>query len=422
MSSEMTNARLNVPQALSIMRSSPCACDDTIVLPHQRGRKLPCAFVDYTSTHGHNCSSGFTRTGQDDRLPYPRYRAATAKRRRFMSRKKSPRGGFRSRLRRAGGTLASIIVATACTLPVTSPARAEYPNRPVTLVVPYSPGGGVDAVARVFARSLSDKFKQSVVVENRPGAGAMIGIDYANRARPDGYTLLIVDPAFVINPSLQPQVSYKVSDLKPVGILTGSPLVLVSAKNSRFDSLAGMLKISKVEGKGVTYATPGIGTTPHMAGELLRETQGANLTQVPYKGSGPATADVISGQVDVGFMSITAAATFLKENRLQGLATSGTARSTVLPDLPTIAEVTQSDYSVLFWTGLFISAKVPDEIQQSLAAAVQAVYADPAYAKGLAGLGETPVGTKLADPGQYVNAEYSKWAALIAKANLKQKD
>ena len=136
-----------------------------------------------------------------------------------------------------------------------------------------------------------------------------------------------------------------------------------------------------------------------MAGELLRETQGANLTQVPYKGSGPATADVISGQVDVGFMSITAAATFLKENRLQGLATSGTARSTVLPDLPTIAEVTQSDYSVLFWTGLFISAKVPDEIQQSLAAAVQAVYADPAYAKGLAGLGETRWGPSWPIPG-----------------------
>ena len=132
----------------------------------------------------------------------------------------------------------------------------------MTLVVPYSPGGGVDAVARVFARSLSDKFKQSVVVENRPGAGAMIGIDYANRARPDGYTLLIVDPAFVINPSLQPQVSYKVSDLKPVGILTGSPLVLVSAKNSRFDSLAGMLKISKVEGKGVTYATLALAPPP----------------------------------------------------------------------------------------------------------------------------------------------------------------
>ncbi|HEY0295751.1 MAG TPA: tripartite tricarboxylate transporter substrate binding protein [Bordetella sp.] len=326
----------------------------------------------------------------------------------------------RSSIRRVAAAIAPPLGGAAIAmLAAMAPAQAAYPDHSITLVVPYAPGGGVDGVARVFARALGEKLGQSVVVENHAGAGAMIGIDYVNRARPDGYTLLVVDPAFVINPSLQPHVPYKVEDFKPISIMTGSPLVLVSAKDSKFKSFDAMLKMAKSDGVSVTFATPGIGTTPHMAGELLREIQGAHMMPVAYKGSGPAATDVLSGQVDVGFMSITAASSFLKQGNLQGLATTGEKRASVLPDLPTIAELTKSDYSVLFWVGCFAPAKVPEEVRKKLDETIQAIATDPTYAKGLASLGETSVGSTSEVASQYVASEYGKWSALISTAHIK---
>jgi tripartite-type tricarboxylate transporter receptor subunit TctC len=299
------------------------------------------------------------------------------------------------------------------------PVRAAYPDHPLTIVVPYSPGGGVDGVARIFARALGVKLGQSVVVENRPGAGAMIGIDYVSRANADGYTLLVVDPAFVINPSLQSKVSYRIGDLAPLSILTASPLVLVTSANSRIHTLEELLAIGKAQSSGITYATPGVGTTPHMAGEMLRVQQGAHLVHVPYKGSGPALTDVLSGQIDVGFMSITAASAYLKQQRFRGLATTGEERAKALSTLPTIAEITHTQYSVLFWVGLFVPAKVPDDVMRKLGDAVQAVYADPSYVKSLTDLGETPVGSRRDNAAGFVSGEFKKWAQVISAGNIK---
>ena len=300
-------------------------------------------------------------------------------------------------------------------------AQAQsYPNHPIKLVVPYSPGGGVDLVGRTIAQRLSESMGQSVVVENRPGAGAMIGINSVVRASADGYTVLVVDPALVINPSIQKLAGYDVfRDLRPVSMLTGSPLLLSVNAKLPIESVQGLIDYAKSHPGTLNFASAGIGTTPHMAGELLKVRSGQSLVHVPYKGSGPAMADLVSGQVQFAFSSMAAAVPYVRDGHLRALATSSLKRSTLFPDLPTVAESGVANFDVLFWTGLFVPAGTPPEIIQHLNSEVRKALGDPKTQAAFDKVGETANYTSVDDTTKFVRSESDKWSQVVRDAGLR---
>jgi tripartite-type tricarboxylate transporter receptor subunit TctC len=299
-------------------------------------------------------------------------------------------------------------------------AADAYPNHQITLVVPYAPGGGVDSVGRILGRGLSKELNQSVVVENRPGAGATVGAGFVQRSAPDGYTVMVVDPALIINPSLMATLPYDANrDFQPVALLTLSPLILTATNGLPVKSVADLEAMAKNSGQGLSFASAGIGTTPHMAGELFKlKTQG-NFMHVPYKGSGPAMTDLISGQVQFSFSTVAAASPFINGGKIRALATTGAERSPDFPDLPTVAE-TVPGFKVLFWTGLFVPSKTPPEVVQKLNDAVAKVWATAEAKDALKKIGEyaAPPMT-VAQSKEFVVSESKMWAAVVKDAQIK---
>jgi len=324
---------------------------------------------------------------------------------------------FRCTLR----SLTTIALAASATIaPVASHAADNYPSRPISIIVSYPPGGGVDLVGRLIARSLEATLGQPVVVENRPGAGSVIGTSAVTRSQPDGYTLLVADPALIINPSFMQSVPYNVKrDLVPISTVTVSPLVLVVPNNSPIRTLSDLTAAGKSSEKGLNFASAGLGTTPHMAGELLKARTSSNLVHIPYKGSGPAMTDLIAGQVDFAFATQPAAAQYIGTNRLHGLATTGLERSKRLPDLPTISE-TVPDFNVQFWTALFAPAGTPQPILDKLNEGVKRALQDPEALRTLEAAGENPVYMSLQDAAAFVEKEEQMWKKVVTDGNLKQ--
>jgi tripartite-type tricarboxylate transporter receptor subunit TctC len=270
-----------------------------------------------------------------------------------------------------------------------------------------------------MAQRLSEELGQSVVVDNRPGAGAMIGIDNVAKSPADGYTLLVVDPALVINLSLQPKVAYALKDLQPVSLLTASPLVLTVTNGMPAKDVGGLLAYAKANPGKVNFASAGIGTTPHMAGELLKLRSGADLIHIPYKGSGPAMADLVAGQVQMAFSSITAALPFIKDNRIRGLATSGSKRPAVLPDLPTVAEAGVPNFEVIFWTTLFAPAGLPPAVLARVHDDAQKALQHPEMRAAMAKVSEVPGGTSVSGAADFVKVEAAKWAQVVKDGNIR---
>src|SRR5438477_5819920 len=235
------------------------------------------------------------------------------------------------------------LICTFALLAATSAAPQSWPTRQVQLVVPYAPGGVVDFIGRTLGQRLSAQVGQPVVIDNRPGAGGMVGIEYTTRAAADGQTIVIMDPAIVINPVLQEKPLYDLKDLATVSVVGSSPLVLAVNPNLPVTDVAQLVQYAKANPGKLNFASAGIGTTPHMAGELLKVRAGIDMTHVPYKGAGPAMADLAAGQVQVGFSSITGALPFIKDARLRAPATSGAKRAPALPDLPTFIEAGYAD-------------------------------------------------------------------------------
>ena len=315
---------------------------------------------------------------------------------------------------------AAVSAAVASALPAAALATdAAYPARPVTLVLAYPPGGGVDFVGRLLARQLEAELGQTVVVENRPGAGSIIGTNAVTRANGDGYTLLLADPALVINPSLMASVPYDVKrDLVPISTVTKSPLVLAVPVTSRLRTLADLIAAGKSGGPSLNFASAGLGTTPHMAGELLKLRAQGNFTHIPYKGSGPAMTDLISGQVDFAFATMPATTQYIRQERLRGLAVTGAARSASLPDVATVAE-TLPDFEVYFWTALFAPGKTPQPVLEKLNAAVKSALASETMKSGLDRAGETASYMTLGETAAFVNAEAAMWKKVVSDGNIK---
>ena len=314
--------------------------------------------------------------------------------------------------------------ATLCTALLAFVANAwgqTWPGRPIQLVVPYAPGGVVDFIGRTVGQRLSTQVGQPVVVENRPGAGGMIGVEYAARAAPDGHTIVVMDPAVVINPSLQEKVTYDVKrDLRVVAVIGSSPLVLVVNPSVPATTLSELIDYARANPGKVNFVSAGIGTTPHMAGELLKLRAAIDMTHVPYKGSGPAMADLVGGQVQIGFSSITAALPFIQDHRLRPLATTGSRRSSALPEVPTASESGYPGFEVDLWLAIFSPANVPAPIIAKLNAEIGKALEDQALRAAFAKTGVEPRIAGVEDSARFVRTEFEKWATVVQDANLKQ--
>jgi tripartite-type tricarboxylate transporter receptor subunit TctC len=305
----------------------------------------------------------------------------------------------------------------AATLP--SRARAAFPDRPVRVVVPFTPGGGSDIVARVMGEGMARELGQPAVVDNKPGAGTVIGNDFVAKSAPDGYTLLLASFAFAVMPSVQPRLPYRGIDaFAPVVLIARSPNVLLVNADKPYRSVADLLAAARKDPGGLTYASFGNATSAHLAGALFAHLAGVELTHVPYRGSGPALTDLLAGRVDVLFATAATVAGATSGGRLRALAVTTANRSAAYPDLPTVAEAGVPGYAAEGWYGLYAPAGTPREVIDRLnAAANQAIRAE-AFQQKLAEEGLSIVGGQPAQLDEYVRGEEARWREVVRRANI----
>jgi tripartite-type tricarboxylate transporter receptor subunit TctC len=309
-------------------------------------------------------------------------------------------------------------MATAFAAPAAGVAEV-YPARPLRLVLPYSPGGIVDYVGRTVAQHLGDSLGQPVVVEYRPGAGGITGTDAVARAAADGYTLLIMDPAIVINPALRTNVPYDLfRQLQTVSIISSSPEVLVAAPALPVSSVQDLVAYGKANPGKLNFASAGIGTTPHLAGEMLKQRTGTVATHVPYRSIGQSYPDLITNKVQFAFSSIAGALPFTNANRVRALATTGLTRSAIYPDQPTMDEAGLKGFEVDLWLGIFLPAAAPSGIVDKLNTALDTILKQDEMKTALAQVGVVPRGTRPADGASILKSEFDKWKKVIEEGNI----
>jgi tripartite-type tricarboxylate transporter receptor subunit TctC len=310
--------------------------------------------------------------------------------------------------------------------PAQAQAQAQaqtWPNRFVRLVVPFPPGGGTDAIARVLAAKLSDMWGQQLVVENRGGAATNIGTEAVARAEPDGYTMLLHSMPLAVNKFLFASLPYDpVADLAPVALICDYPNIMVVPNSSPARSVTEFIAHAKANKGKITFASSGHGTSVHLSGELFKRMAGIEMLHVPYRGAGPAFTDLIPGRVDVMFNNIGAVLPMLQGGQLRGLAVTTAKRSPAAPDLPPIAEVGVPGFDVSSWYALFAPAKTPPEIIRKLNADTLTALKDPATRQKLESLGVVVQGSTPAELGAFLKAEMDKWAPVIKAAGISGKD
>ena len=297
----------------------------------------------------------------------------------------------------------------------------SYPSKPVKVIVAYSPGGANDVSARVYSQLLGDRFKQSFVVENRPGASGIPGTTFVAKADADGYTLLLgAGGVMTINPGLFEKLPYDpLKDFAPVSLLARSPLVLVVPPTLPVNNVSELIAYAKTKPEGLTYASPGQGTPLHLAAELFTRQTGIKTLHVPYKGSVPALTDLMAGRVDLMFDVLGSSTQFIKGGRLRALGVTSLQRSSHMPELPTVAEQGVKDFDVTSWFALFAPAGTPAEVVDKLNAEVVKVAATPEAREKLAPLGMEPASSSKQELRALVQREQAKWVDLIRKANIK---
>lgn len=306
------------------------------------------------------------------------------------------------------------LAALLATVALIGSAAAQYPNKPIKWVVPYPPAGTTDVLARIVAQWLSENIGQQVVVENKPGAGNNIGTEFVINSPPDGYTMLLVNPANGINASLYKKLSFNfVRDIAPVAGLVRTPNVMVLTTKLPMKTVAEFLAYCKANPGKVSMASSGSGTSTHLSGELFKSMTGCNMVHVPYKGAGPALTDLIGGQVQVFFDNLPSSAGHIKSGNLRALAVTSTARDPSLPDVPTVAD-TVPGYEATAWFGVGMPKGTPREAIDKMNAAVNKALADPKLRARLAELGGSPIPGTPEDFGKTIVAETEKWAKVVA--------
>jgi tripartite-type tricarboxylate transporter receptor subunit TctC len=300
-----------------------------------------------------------------------------------------------------------------------SAAAQDYPTKPVRLIVPFPPGGSNDVVGRMIAQQLSDRLGKQVVVDNRSGAGGVLGSELAANAIPDGYTLLVISLAHAVSPWLYKLNYDPIKSFAPVSILASGPNVLVVHPDLPVHSVGELIALAKQKPGELNYASAGIGSFQHMGGELFKLTAGVDIVHVPYKGGGPAMTDVLGGHTKIMFSSLVQTSGFVRNGQLRALGIGGSHRSSVLPDVPTIAEAGLPGYEATNWWGIVAPAGTPPAIVEKLHNEISAVQNSEQTKKQFATEGAEIVQMGSAEFGTFIASEIKKWERVVKESGIK---
>jgi tripartite-type tricarboxylate transporter receptor subunit TctC len=290
----------------------------------------------------------------------------------------------------------------------------DYPARPVRIIVPFAAGGPADIYARFIGQRLQETMGQNFVVDNRPGAGSIIGTDAVAKSAPDGYTLLLMSNTHTVNESLIPNKPFQLMrDFEPIAPINYSDLVLVTKADLAVNDLGDLLRLAKAKPGGLSYASSGPGTPYHMAGELFKAMAGVAIVHIPYKGSSGARTDVLGGQVEMMFDAVPTMVEHIRSGKVKALATSGTSRSAVLPDVPTLGEAGVPGYEATIWLGLMAPKSTPAPIVARLNSEITRIVGQPDVRRAWAAQGATPMAMSVDDFTRYLNDDIAKWARIV---------
>ena len=302
-----------------------------------------------------------------------------------------------------------------------SPAAAAdaYPVRPIRLIIPFPPGGSNDVVGRVIAQQLSERLGQQVVVDNRGGAGGLIGTEQAAKAEPDGYTLLFISSAFAANGSLYKLPYDPVKAFVPVAMIAAGPNVLAVSPKLQINSVKELIALAKAKPGALNYASAGIGSFQHLGSALFVNMANVDIVNVPFKGGGPAMADVVAGNTQIMLSSLVQTLPLIKSGRLKALAVGGLKRSPTLPDVPTISEAGVPGYEAVNWWGIIAPAATPQVVRDRLYKELTAIQKTPEMIKRFEAEAVEAVQMTPAEFGRYIEQEAEKWARVVKEAGIK---
>lgn len=307
----------------------------------------------------------------------------------------------------------------ACALAAAS-VHAAFPDRPITIVVPYAPGGSADAVARLLGTHIGSKLGTSVIVENRAGASGTIGASFVAKAPADGYTMLYDATPYSINPHLFAKMPYAANALQPLSLVMLAPNMVIVPANSPLKNINDLIAKAKAQPGKLNFASGGSGTVQRLAAELFRQQLKLDMVHVPYKSGGPAIADVMGGQVDFMFSTVAASYPLVSGGKLRALAISSPERAKRLPDVPTVAETVIPGYEVYEWNGMFLPAGTPPAIAAKLQQTLVEVLKEDVVKQRLEDLGAKAVGSTPAEFATFLGKEDAKWGEVVRKGDIKQ--
>ena len=319
------------------------------------------------------------------------------------------------------GVRIACVAALALAMALPSLAQAQnYPNRPIRMVLPFSPGGAADTPGRMLMHKLSQALGQQVFVDNRPGAGGTIGAEAVAKSAPDGYTLMTISNTHVISANLYKKLSYDaVADFTPVLQFGDAPNVLVVHPSLPAKSVPELIALAKAKPGSINYVSSGNGSSQHLFAALFTSLAGINMFHIPYKGSAQATTDLLGGEVKVGFPGIAGMMQYIKDGRLRPLAVTGAKRSPELPDVPTIAEAGVKGYEASLWLGILGPAGMPKDVVAKLNTSIAGILKQPEMQKSLSAIGTEIVYRQPDEFGKFLRAENQKWANVIKEIGLK---
>jgi tripartite-type tricarboxylate transporter receptor subunit TctC len=319
------------------------------------------------------------------------------------------------RLRSLLPTVAGLLVA----FTTMAAAQSDYPNRPVRLIIPFPPGGSNDVVGRMIGTQLSDKLGKQVIVDNRAGAGGVIGTEIASKATPDGYTILVISLAHAVNPWLYKLPYDPIKAFAPIGVMGSGPNVVVVHPDLPVHSVKELVTLAKQKPGDLQYASAGVGSFQHLGAELFKLEAGVDILHVPFKGGGPAMIDVVGGHTKVMFSSLVQTTPHIKTGKLRALAVGSKDRSKVLPDVPSVAEAGVPSYEAVNWWGIVAPAGTPQPIIDRLHAALTASQDSPEVEKQFASEGATVVKKSPVEFGAFMVGEMNKWEQVVKKGGIK---
>jgi tripartite-type tricarboxylate transporter receptor subunit TctC len=317
------------------------------------------------------------------------------------------------------GTAVPFIVALCCSGMGAMPAAAAYPDHPLHFIVPFSPGGATDGVARLVADGISKNLGQQIVVENKPGAGAVVGISAAAKAAPDGYTILLGNIALASAPALHSHLSFDpLKDFVGAVILARAPYVLVVTPEFPAHSVKELIALAQAHPGRYNFASAGVGSSIHLAGELFKHDAKIDIVHIPYKGAGPAATALLGGRVPMMFGSLLQMTPLIKAGKVRALAITSAKRSAFLPDVPTLQEAGVPGYEVMGWYGIFLPAGAPADVVAKINSAANHVLQSPEMKTKLQHYKLEAVGGTLADADRLLQDETAKWAEVIRSAHI----